>query len=94
MPELKPDGRRSRLRDLLDRPEARPRVTQAVARLLGVTIAAIGVIGVLVIWHLVRRGRLIRNRLRPPRATLLPEPEAGPDLDLELDPEPERDSPR
>jgi len=40
--------------------------------LLGVGIATIGVIGALMIWHLVRRGRLIREGLNPPRVVHLP----------------------
>jgi hypothetical protein len=63
----------SRLRRLLERPDARRRLARAVASLLGVGIATIGVIGALLIWHLVRRGRLIREGLNPPRAVRLPE---------------------
>ena len=71
----------SRLRRLLERPDARRKVVRAVGSLLGVGIASIGVIGALLIWHLVRRGRLIREGLNPPRVVRLPglgpiEPEA------------------
>ena len=71
----------SRLRRLLERPDARRKVVRAVGSLLGVGIATIGVIGALMIWHLVRRGRLIREGLNPPRVVHLPgleptEPEA------------------
>jgi hypothetical protein len=66
-----PEPKRSRLRQLLERPEARKRVSRAVASLLGVGILSIGVLGALVIWHLVRRGRLIQESLRPPRASPL-----------------------
>jgi hypothetical protein len=64
---------RSRLRELLERPDAGPRVRQAVVRLLGVGVFTIGVVGALTIWHLVRRGRLIRARLGPPRDVRLPD---------------------
>ena len=62
----------NRWRRLLERPDARPKVVRAVGSLLGVGIATIGVIGALVIWHLVRRGRLIREGLNPPRVVHLP----------------------
>jgi hypothetical protein len=62
----------SRLRRLMERPDARRKVVRAVASLLGVGIATIGVIGALLIWHLVRRGRLIREGLNPPREVHLP----------------------
>jgi hypothetical protein len=38
-----------------------------------VVVVSIGAIGALVIWHLVRRGRLIRESLGPPRGVELPE---------------------
>jgi hypothetical protein len=66
-PEHKREPRRSELSRLLERPDARPRVSRAVASLLGATVLAIAVLGDLVIWHLVRRGRLIREGLNQPR---------------------------
>lgn len=75
---MKDEPPKTPLRQLLERPEARPRVKQAVASLLGVGVFAIGVIGVLVIWHLVRRGRLIRDRLSAPRDARLPDLAARP----------------
>ena len=64
----------SRLRQILQqRPEARPRLGRAVASLLGTALVALAAIGALVIWHLVRRGRLIRQRLGPPRIVPMPE---------------------
>jgi hypothetical protein len=66
--------RRSRLRQILDeRPEARPRLGRAIASLLATGLVALAAIGGLLIWHLVRRGRLIRERLNPPRNVTLPE---------------------
>ncbi|MCA1686019.1 MAG: hypothetical protein LC745_08555 [Planctomycetia bacterium] len=83
----KPEPRRTELRRLLGRPDAAPRVRRAVARLLGVSVISIGAVGALAIWHLVRRGRLIRERLVPPRAVRLQDPRPR------ADPE-ERDPPR
>jgi hypothetical protein len=66
--------RRSPLRRILDeRPEARSRLGRAVAALLGTGLFALAAIGGLLIWHLVRRGRMIRERLSPPRIVRLPE---------------------
>jgi hypothetical protein len=53
-------------------PEARKRLGQAVASLLGTALVALAAIGGLLIWHLVRRGRLIRERQAPPRIVHLP----------------------
>ena len=68
-----PEPRRSRLRQLLERPGARRPLGRAVASLLGATVVSIGVIGALVIWHLIRRGQVIRQRLGPPRDVGLPD---------------------
>jgi hypothetical protein len=76
-----PEPRRSRLRRILDeQPQARSRIGRAVAILLGTTLVAIAAIGALVIWHLIRRGRLIRERLNPPRRVGLPEIPADEDI--------------
>ena len=61
----RPEPRPSRLRPLWQHPDAR-RVGRAVASLLGAGVAAIAALGILAIWHLVRRGRLIHERLSPP----------------------------
>ncbi len=68
------EPRRSRLRQILDeQPQARTRIGRAVAILLGTTLVALAAIGALVIWHLIRRARLIRERLNPPRKIWVPE---------------------
>jgi hypothetical protein len=68
------------LRQILDeQPQARPRIGRAVAILLGTSLVAVAAIGALVIWHLIRRGRLIRERLKPPREVWLPEISADKD---------------
>jgi hypothetical protein len=68
------EPKRSRLRQILDeRPEARPRVGKAVVALLSTTLVAFVALSVLLIWHVVRRGRLIRERLSAPRLVELPE---------------------
>jgi hypothetical protein len=53
-------------------PEDRTRIGRAVSALLAVGLASIAAIGVLAIWHLVRRGRLIREQLGNPRVAKLP----------------------
>jgi hypothetical protein len=68
------EPKRSRLRQILDeRPEARPRLGKAIAALLGTTLVTFVALSALLIWHLVRRARLIRERLNPPRVVELPE---------------------
>jgi hypothetical protein len=66
-----PDGGkppRSRLRKILDeKPEARPRLGKAIAALLGTGLVTLAALCGLLIWHIMRRGRLIRERLNPPR---------------------------
>ena len=41
--------------------------------LLGTGLVAFAAFGALLIWHIVRRGRLIRERLSAPRVVRLPE---------------------
>jgi hypothetical protein len=68
------EPRRNWLRRILEEgPEARRRLGRAVAYLLGTAVIALGAIGALLIWHLVRRGRLIQQRLNPPRNVLMPQ---------------------
>ena len=68
------EPRRSRLRRILDeRPEARGRLGRAIAFLLATSLVAFAALGVLLMWHIVRRGRLIRERLSAPRIVRLPE---------------------
>jgi hypothetical protein len=70
--------RRSQLSRILEeRPEARPRLGRAVAALLGTFLVTIVVFGGLLIWHILRRGRLIRERLNDPRIVRLPDPPGG-----------------
>jgi hypothetical protein len=61
------------------RPNAdRNRVGKAAVALMGTGLVAIAVLGGLLIWHLVRRGRLLRERLGPPKPMTLDEPERLP----------------
>jgi hypothetical protein len=53
--------------------EARRRLGEAATSLLGWGLAGIAALGALAIWHLVRRGRLIRDSLAPPKDVRLPE---------------------
>ena len=59
-------------RILKEGPEARRRLAQAVAGLLGAVLITIAAFGILLIWHLVRRGRLIQESLSPPRDVRMP----------------------
>jgi hypothetical protein len=67
---------------LLERPDLKPedrkRIGRAVSGLLAAGLVGIAALGVLAIWHLVRRGRLIRERLAPPKPVRLPEVEPAP----------------
>jgi hypothetical protein len=66
---------RSRLRQILDeKPEARPRLGRAIAALLGTGLVTLAALGGLLIWHIMRRGRLIRESLSPPRVVRPLEP--------------------
>ena len=66
--------RRSPLSRILEeRPDARPRLGRAVAALLGTFLVAMAALGGLLIWHIRRRGRVIRERLNAPRIVRLPE---------------------
>ncbi len=67
------------------RAAARRRIGRAAAAWLGLALAAITVIGVLVVWHLSRRARLIREGLGPPRDVRLPDLDR-PDRDPEAEP--------
>ncbi|QEH34487.1 hypothetical protein OJF2_30260 [Aquisphaera giovannonii] len=76
------EPRRSRLgRILEEHPEARPRIRDAVFSLLATALATIAIVGLLLIWHLRRRARLIRERLAPPRRVSLPDLAAKDDVD-------------
>jgi hypothetical protein len=73
-------ARRSPLRQILDEnPESRPRLGKAIAALLGTALFTLAVLGGLLIWHIKRRGRLIRERLSPPRIV---EPLESPDREV------------
>jgi hypothetical protein len=41
------------------------------------TLVTIAILGLLLIWHLIRRARLIRERLDSPRETRLVDPRAN-----------------
>ncbi len=77
-----PAGPRRSTVPLLERtdlsPADRARVGRAASSVLFVGLVAIIAIGALAIWHLVRRGRLIRERLGPPRIVRLPDLDSSP----------------
>ncbi len=51
----------------------RRRIGRAVATWGGMTLSGVVLLTAFVLWHLVRRGRLLRDRLGPPRVVQLPE---------------------
>lgn len=51
----------------------RRRIARATATWGALTLGAVAVLAALIIWHLIRRGRLIRQSLSPPRDVRLPE---------------------
>ena len=53
--------------------ERRRLAGRAAALWGGVVLGSTATLGALVVWHLVRRGRLIRDRQPPPRDVRLPE---------------------
>lgn len=55
------------------RPEVRHRLGRALATWTALTLAAVVLLGALAVWHLVRRGRLLRDRLGPPRKVEVPD---------------------
>jgi hypothetical protein len=69
-------------RPLLERPDLKPeervRIGRAVVSLLGWGLFATAVLGLLALWHLIRRGRLLRANLSPPKPVSLPEIERKP----------------
>lgn len=54
-----------------ERSGKKARLGWAAVRLLSVTLAATAALSMLVIWHLVRRGRWIRERLGNPKPVRL-----------------------
>ncbi|MEO6811628.1 MAG: hypothetical protein ABI353_21150 [Isosphaeraceae bacterium] len=56
-------------------PDARRRVAHLSVLWGGLALSGTLTLGVLLLWHLLRRGRLLRDSLPPPRARSLIEPE-------------------
>jgi hypothetical protein len=76
-PETKPAAAPLLERDDL-RPEERVRIGRAVVILLGWGLVASTVLALLALWHLIRRGRILRANLAPPKVVSLPEIETKP----------------
>ncbi len=57
------------------KPDERVRIGRAAAVLLGWGLFATAALGLLALWHLIRRGRIVRANLSPPRSVSLPEPD-------------------
>ncbi len=74
------EPRRSQLRRILDEesPEVRKKVGRAIFSLSLTALVTIALLGVFLIWHLMRRARLIRERLPLPREIELVDPLAKP----------------
>ncbi|WP_169973019.1 hypothetical protein [Tautonia rosea] len=70
---------------IAENPDARRRIGQAYAEFLAVVLLAIVSLTALVLWHLVRRGRVIRQRLGPPRTISWPNPEPPGTIDRDRD---------
>jgi len=70
-PQARPDRR-----PLLERPELKPeerrRIGRALVPLLGWGLAASSLLAALAIWHLIRRGRVLRSNLGSPKTVSLP----------------------
>ncbi len=77
-----PEPVRADRRPLLERPELKPeerrRIGRAVVPLLGWGLIASALLVALTVWHLVRRGRILRSNLRSPKNVFLPEFHANP----------------
>ncbi len=73
MSEPEPEPRRPGRdpRPLLERPDLKPedrrRIGRALVPLLGWGLAATVVLGLLTLWHLIRRGRVLRANLPVPK---------------------------
>lgn len=59
-------------------PLKRRRVGRALALWSGVTLTGLAAVAALAIWHLLRRGQRVRDRLGPPREIDWPEPDGHP----------------
>ncbi len=49
------------------RPDARRHVRRLAATWMGLVLVTASTLAALILWHLVRRGRLLRENLAPPR---------------------------
>jgi hypothetical protein len=61
-----------RTRDTRD-PEERRRIGRTAAAGLFATLASISCLGALVVWHLIRRGRILRSLVASPKPGVAPE---------------------
>ena len=64
------------MEDAPRREELRQRLRKPVGEFLGAILLGVGAVSFLAIWHLLRRGRLIREGLSPPRDVTLPDVQA------------------
>lgn len=79
MSETPPREKEKNRRPLLEPPDLKPeerlRIGRAVVSLLGWGLVASAVLGLLGLWHLIRRGRVLRANLNPPKVVSLSESE-------------------
>jgi hypothetical protein len=82
MPDRDEAAAKKDRRPLLERPELKPeervRIGRAVVGLLEWGLVATALLGLLALWHLVRRGRVLRANLTQPRSVSLPEDDRPP----------------
>ena len=74
-PQANPPPPRPLRQVIAENPAARRRIGRAYAEFLAVVLVAIAALTALVLWHLARRGRAIRQRLGQPRPISWPDPE-------------------
>jgi hypothetical protein len=77
MPDSDQGAKKLKQRPLLERsdltPKERARIGRAVGWLLVSGLSSITALGSLAIWHLIRRGRLLRESLANPKKIELPD---------------------
>jgi hypothetical protein len=77
MDDRRPGQKGKDRQPLLERPDLKPeervRIGRAAVTLLGWGLFASAVLGLLALWHLVRRGRVLRANLATPKVVSLPE---------------------
>lgn len=84
-PPANPPPSRTLRNVIAENPAARRRIGRAYAEFLAVVLVAIASLTALVLWHLARRGRVIRQRLGQPRPISWPDSEPPGTIDPDRD---------